>query len=45
MLFLQMQIQKRPWMALYTGAFGGVIGGAFFVLSIWARPIAKQHGG
>ncbi|CAK0783481.1 hypothetical protein CVIRNUC_006680 [Coccomyxa viridis] len=41
----EMQIQKRPWMALYTGAFGGVIGGAFFVLSIWARPIAKQHSG
>lgn len=32
-------------MALYTGAFGGLIGGAFFVVSIWARFIAKKHDG
>lgn len=32
-------------MALYTGAFGGIIGGAFFVLSIWAHFLAKKNGG
>ena len=45
MLLAQMQIKKRPWMALYTGAFGGIIGGVFFVISVFARPIAKRHGG
>ncbi|CAL5220605.1 g2646 [Coccomyxa viridis] len=38
-------IKKRPWMALYTGAFGGLIGAVFFLISIWAKFIDRKHGG
>ncbi len=42
---VQKNIKKRPWMALYTGAFGGLIGAVFFLISIWAKFISRQHGG
>ena len=32
-------------MALYTGAFGGLIGAVFFLISIWAKFIDRKHGG
>ena len=41
----QKNIKNRPWMALYTGAFGGLLGGIFFLISIWARFIDRKHGG
>ena len=46
-LCAQRQIQKRPWISLYLGAFGGLIGMFFFVLAIWAKPVAKHsdHSG
>ena len=42
---VQKNIKKRPWMALYTGAFGGLIGAVFFLISIWAKFIDRKHGG
>lgn len=42
---VQKNIKKRPWMALYTGAFGGLIGCVFFLISIWAKFIDRKHGG
>ncbi|CAL5223872.1 g6461 [Coccomyxa viridis] len=38
-------INKRPWMALYAGGFGGLIGCFFFLMALWASSISKQHGG
>lgn len=40
----QRNIEKRPWMALYTGAIGGVGGGVFFMISLWSRKIAGNGG-
>lgn len=42
-LCAQRQIAKRPWISLYLAAFGGLIGMFFFVLAIWAKPVA-MHG-
>ena len=43
-LFMQRNLEKRPWMALYTGAIGGVSGCLFFMLSLWSRKIAGDGG-
>ncbi|CAL8464318.1 g3853 [Coccomyxa elongata] len=37
-------LKKRPWMALYTGAIGGVGGCLFFMISLWSRKIAGDGG-
>ena len=42
-LCAQRQIEKRPWISLYLGAFGGLIGMFFFVLAIWAKPVAMHR--
>ena len=44
-MLAQRNINKRPWMALYAGGFGGLIGCLFFLMALWARSISKQHGG
>ena len=41
----QKNIKKRPWMALYAGGFGGLIGCILFLISLWASSISKQNGG
>ena len=41
----QRNINKRPWMALYAGGFGGLIGCLLFLISLWASSISKQNGG
>lgn len=39
----QHQMKKqRPWMALYTAAWGGVAGCLFFMITLWSKQIA--HG-
>ncbi|KAK9904809.1 hypothetical protein WJX75_002922 [Coccomyxa subellipsoidea] len=43
-IICERNIEKRPWMALYTGAIGGVGGCAFFMLSLWSRKIAGDGG-
>lgn len=37
-------MKKRPWMALYTGAYGGLIGCLFFLVAIWSKKIAAEGG-
>lgn len=44
MVFMQRNLKKRPWMALYTGAIGGVGGCLFFMISLWSRKIAGDGG-
>ena len=31
-------------MALYTGAYGGMLGGLFFLITLWAKKIAGDKG-
>ena len=41
---VQHQINKqRPWIAIYTAAWGGLAGCFFFLITLWSSQIAGNR--